>query len=274
MRNFSRFLLIGCLLALPVAAQRGGGGRGGGSHGGGGFRGGGGYHGGGGYRGGGYGGGFRSGGFGGSGFRGSGGYGGGYYRGGFRGGYGGYHHGYGRNRFFFGASFGYAYPYYGYYGGGYPYYGYPYSYYDYYGYPSSYYDYGYAPAPSYYDYGNSSAAYSSSPAPPVVIYNANTDPAPPPVRIYEPPVRSRSDVRDDAETAPPQRAGRPIYLIAFKNQDNIRAAEAYWVTGATLHYVTLQHEQKQAPLDLVDRALTNRLNRERHVDFGLPAADW
>ena len=59
-----------------------------------------------------------------------------------------------------------------------------------------------------------------------------------------------------------------------KDADNIRAAEAYWVTGATLHYVTLQHEQKQAPLDLVDRALSYRLNRERHVDFQLPAADW
>ena len=261
MRNFSRFLLIGCLLALPVSAQRGGGGRGGGSHGGGsGFRSGGGFRG---------GGGFRSGGFGGSGFRGSGGFGGGYYRGGFRGGYGGYHRGYyPGSRFFFGASFGlypYAYPYYGYYGGGFGYYGYPYSYYDYYGYPSSYYDYGYAPAPSYYNYGY-------SPAPAVVTYQA--DPAPLPVRIYEPPARTRPYVRDESETAPPERDGRPIYLIAFKNQDNIRAAEAYWVTGATLHYVTLQHEQKQAPLDLVDRALSYRLNRERHVDFQLPAADW
>jgi hypothetical protein len=41
-----------------------------------------------------------------------------------------------------------------------------------------------------------------------------------------------------------------------------------------LHYVTLQHEQKQAPLDSVDRAITYRLNRERHVDFGLPGAEW
>jgi hypothetical protein len=62
-------------------------------------------------------------------------------------------------------------------------------------------------------------------------------------------------------------------LIAFKNQDNLRAAEAYWVTGGTLHFITLQHEQRQAPLDSIDRALTNRLNRERHVDFHLPATE-
>jgi hypothetical protein len=267
MRKISWCILIGCLLALPLAAQRGGGGRGGGSHGGGGgfhggggFRGGGGFHGGSGFRGGGgFGGGFRSGGF---------------HGGGFRGGFGGFNRGFGRNRFFFGAGFGYpyygyyggGYPYYGYYGGGYPYYDYPYSYYDYYGgYPSSY-NYGYAPAPSY-DYG-----YAPSQAPVVVTYRA--DPAPQPVRVYEPPVYSRSDVRDDTQSAPPRREGRPIYLIAFKNQDNIRAAVAYWVTGATLHYVTLQHEQRQAPLDSVDRPITYRLNRERHVDFGLPGPEW
>ena len=115
-------------------------------------------------------------------------------------------------------------------------------------------------------------SYAPSSAPVVVSYR--NDPAPPPVRIYEPPARSWSDVRDDAESAPQQKDGRPIYLIAFKNQDNIRAAEAYWVTGATLHFVTLQHEQRQAPLDSVDRALTYRLNRERHVDFRLPTAEW
>jgi len=253
MRNFLRFLLIGCLVAFPVAAQRGGGSHGGGSHGGSSF------HGGGGFRSGGFSGGYRSGGF------------GGFHGGGFRGGYGGFNHGYGRSRFFFGAGFGiypYGYPFYGSYDWGYPYYGYsygPYSYYDYYGYPSSYYNYSYAPAQSYYNYG-------SSPAPVVVTYDYGTDPAPPPARVYEPTARPRSYARDNAEAAH-QNGERPIYLIAFKGQDNIRAAEAYWVTGSTLHFVTLQHEQRQAPLDSVDHALTLRLNRERHVDFRLPATD-
>ena len=64
-------------------------------------------------------------------------------------------------------------------------------------------------------------------------------------------------------------AGSPIYLIAFKDQ-NIRAAAAYWVNGQTLHYVTLEHEERQVPLTSIDRDLSMRLNRERHVQFQLP----
>ncbi len=105
-----------------------------------------------------------------------------------------------------------------------------------------------------------------------MTYNYGTDPAPAPVRAYEPPARARSYARDNSEAAP-QNGERPIYLIAFKGQDNIRAAEAYWVTGSTLHFVTLQHEQRQAPLDSLDRALTFQLNRERHVDLRLPGTD-
>jgi len=60
-----------------------------------------------------------------------------------------------------------------------------------------------------------------------------------------------------------------LYLIAF--QDNsIRAALAYWTEGSTLRYVTLDHEQKQAPVASVDRAWSERLNGERHVLFRLP----
>jgi hypothetical protein len=64
-------------------------------------------------------------------------------------------------------------------------------------------------------------------------------------------------------------SGSPIYLIATKDQ-TIRAAAAYWVDGRTLHYVTLQHEEKQLPLDSVDRNFSLQLNRERRVAFQLP----
>ena len=50
----------------------------------------------------------------------------------------------------------------------------------------------------------------------------------------------------------------------------IRAAAAYWVTGQTLHYVTLEHEERQVPLDTVDRQFSAQLNRERRVQFQLP----
>jgi len=238
MRNVARFLIIGCLTILPALAQRGGGGHGGGFHGGGG----GGFHSG--------GGGFR----GGSGF-----HGGGFYGGGFRGGYGGFRGGYGggfygRNRYFFGFGLGfYPYSYWPYYYDyGYPYYGYPNYGYSY-GYPYSAYDYGYG--------------YSSAPA---VVYQS--DPAPP-VAIYESPRTARPETREYSTGASAQSNEKPIYLIAFKNQDSLRAAEAYWVTGGTLHFITLQHEQRQAPLDSVDRGLTYRLNRERRVDFHLSATE-
>jgi hypothetical protein len=42
------------------------------------------------------------------------------------------------------------------------------------------------------------------------------------------------------------------------------------VSGDTLHYVTLEHQEKLAPLASVDRALSAQLNRERHVSFALP----
>jgi hypothetical protein len=61
----------------------------------------------------------------------------------------------------------------------------------------------------------------------------------------------------------------PIYLFAFKDH-SIRAAAAYWVDGTTLHYVTLEHESRQVPLDSVDRELSNQLNRERRVQLSLP----
>ena len=61
----------------------------------------------------------------------------------------------------------------------------------------------------------------------------------------------------------------PTFLIAFKDH-TIYAAIAYWVEGDTLHYVTNQSTHNQVSLDLVDRELSDRLNRERQVDFRLP----
>jgi len=176
--------------------------------------------------------------------------GGGY--GGFRGGYGGFGRGfygrgfYGRGFFGFGLGF-YPYSYWPYYYDyGYPYYGYSYPY-------------------SSYDYGYGGYGYASAPA---MTYQS--DPAPP---VYDPPQTARPEVREYSPGPSAHRNEKPIYLVAFKNQDNIRAAEAYWVTGGTLHFITLQHEQRQAPLDSVDRGLTNQLNHERHLNFYLPAID-
>ena len=240
-------LLLCCVLATGVWAQRGGGARGGG---GGGHMGGGGFHGGGGISHG--GGGFVSGGFrGGGGFSHGGGFVGGGFRGGgfnhgfFGGGFGrGFNHGFGR-----GFGFGFYGGYWPWYGAGYwdPYwyggYGYPYSYpyYDPYSY-SSYYDSG------YYSNPNVTVVYPQTQAAPVV-----TAPARPVINEY------RNEYGESREIT---------YLIAFKD-GNIRAAAAYWVDGNTLHYVTRQHQERTAPLDSVDRAFSEKLNRDQRVPFHL-----
>jgi len=69
--------------------------------------------------------------------------------------------------------------------------------------------------------------------------------------------------------APSGPIASPLYLITFRD-GAIRAATSYRVDGKVLHYVTLQHEEKQAPLDSLDRALTLQLNRERRVSLQLP----
>ncbi|MBI2681317.1 MAG: hypothetical protein HYX25_09970 [Candidatus Solibacter usitatus] len=202
---------------------------------------------GGGFRGGGSGGGFRGSGGGGSGFRGGSGYRGGGYSG-FRGGYsrGGYYGGYryGRPYYYggFGLGFGFYSPWY--YGG---YYG---SYYDPYYYNSYYYSPYYYPQ-TYVD-----------PAPPVIVYqNPSYTPDPP----------ARPTTREYPENAAPARAPGEsvVYLIAFQD-GSIQAAMAYWVDGNTLHYVSTRREQREAPLESVDRALTQRLNRERKLELHLP----
>ena len=235
MRVLISFTLI-CVLAGSAMAQRGGGGGGG--------RGGG-------MGGGSHGGGNRGGGMGGGGHRGGFGGGAGFGRG------GGFHHGGGYIGGFRG--FGYSYgPYYGGLGFGaswgpsYSSYITPYS-----SYISPQYDYGY--------YGGGYASYTPNitviypPQQPVTLYVEPDRPARPVTREYD---QYGQEVKREASTA-------PLYLFAFRNKV-ITAATAYWVEGKTLHYVTYDNEQKQAPLDTLDRELTMRLNSERRIEIQLP----
>jgi hypothetical protein len=59
------------------------------------------------------------------------------------------------------------------------------------------------------------------------------------------------------------------YLIAFKDH-TIYSAVAYWVEGNTLHYFTTGNTHNQVSLALVDRELTDRLNRESGTNLQLP----
>jgi len=229
-------VVIGCLLlAAPLFAQRGGG------HGGGG---------GGGMRGGGSGG--ARGGFSGGGPRGGGGFRGGESRsGGFRGGF----RGIGGYRGF--RSYGSIY-YPGFYG---------YGYYDPYLWDSGF-DYGdpgygYA-ANGYNDYGGYGSYGAPNPSPQVLVISNQTPPAP--VIIQPPPAPAAWDA---GPTAQAKRYEDTLFLLAMKD-GTIRAVLAYWVEGITVHYVTMDHEQKQTPLSSLDHSLSERLNRERNVTFRLP----
>src|SRR5207248_2118906 len=124
-------------------------------------------------------------------------------------------------------------------------------------YPS--YGFGYSYWPGFYDYGyNSYPVYSYPEYQPAsnvtVVYpqQAQTAPAPVYVERANPVVREYDEygqpVGQPAAAFSGSSSGSPLYLIALRDQ-TIRAAAAYWVDGKTLHYVTLQHEEKQAPLD-------------------------
>ena len=190
---------------------------------------------------------------------GHGGFGGGAVSGGFRGGgfSNGFRGGVGFNRFYGGYYGGYGWPYYGLgLGYGWPYYGY-----------SGYYDYPYS---SYPDAYSSYPAYQ--PSPNVTVVYPQTQPEGPAYANRATPVMREYDQYGQQlrPAGAGNASGSPIYLIALKNH-NIFAAASYSVDGATLHYVTLEHAEKQVQLDEVDRDMTQRLNGERHVAFQLPS---
>jgi hypothetical protein len=82
------------------------------------------------------------------------------------------------------------------------------------------------------------------------------------VQVYQAPGREPVESAED-DTA------NSYYLLAFKDH-SIYSAFAYWVEGDTLHYVTPQRVHNQASLSLVDRELTERLNRDRSMQVKLP----
>jgi hypothetical protein len=59
-----------------------------------------------------------------------------------------------------------------------------------------------------------------------------------------------------------------LYLIALTNH-SIYTATDYWVEDGTLHYLTSFGAHNQASLDQVDLEFTERLNRERGLEFRL-----
>ena len=122
--------------------------------------------------------------------------------------------------------------------------------------------YAYSPYASPYSGNSSDYGYAPATAPAVIVNQEfQTGPAPAAMlREYTAPAPSATVQRKYDE---------PLYLVAF-NDGVIRAVLAYWLEGAALHYVTMEHAQKQVPLASIDRALSERLNGERNVTFQLP----
>jgi hypothetical protein len=114
--------------------------------------------------------------------------------------------------------------------------------------------------------------YPGPPAPPVTINQHFGQQAAPPstqqnssIRTYDAPVTSNAP-----PPAPVEEEEQPLFLIALKDS-TVYTAVAYWVQDSTLHYVSPKNRQNQVSLDLVDRALTERLNRGRPGEVKLPA---
>jgi outer membrane protein OmpA-like peptidoglycan-associated protein len=96
-----------------------------------------------------------------------------------------------------------------------------------------------------------------------------------PTSTYDPPYASAgvTVVYPPPVSVPPPVIVAPrqiTYFIAFTDS-MVRLADEYWVSGATLHYVTPDHQLKTAPLATVDRTVSARLNMEQHVSFSLPS---
>jgi hypothetical protein len=131
---------------------------------------------------------------------------------------------------------------------GYPYWGWGYPFYGYAGFP---YGYGYSPYyydPYSYDYGYVSQPYYAAPPAREQVYS---QPSSPPANQLA--NRRRAD----------------FYLIAF-NDYTIQSAISFSVEADTIRWTTREHVEKSAPLSTVDRAFSEELNRDRHVEFHLP----
>jgi len=154
-------------------------------------------------------------------------------------------------------------------------------------YPVYYGGYGYGGDPSAYanGYGDQAPPVNPNYTPPVVINQSFVAPqANPSVRDYDTGDSGDQQSSLKIYQAPsprpygngPQQASSnddhaTIYLIAFKDHSIVQAL-GYWMEGATLHYVSVEHSLNQASLNLIDRELSQRLNSERGLEFKLPPA--
>jgi hypothetical protein len=131
------------------------------------------------------------------------------------------------------------------------------------------YGYGYGYGPAQPDQPPADNGGGNAPAQPPVVINQYFGSAPAdqgPAQDAPPSNFHYYQAPSDTEPAP---SDSTYYLIAFKDH-TIYSAVAYYTEGDTLHYFTSGNVHNQASLTLVDRALTEQLNRDRNVEVRLP----
>jgi hypothetical protein len=133
-----------------------------------------------------------------------------------------------------------------------------------YGYGSGY---GYGPAQP--DQPFSNAAGSDAPAPAPVVINQYFGSAPGGDQPQPDAAASNFHYYQAPSNEDPGPSDPSYYLIAFKDH-TIYSAVAYYAEGDTLHYFTSGNVHNQVSLSLVDRQLTEQLNRDRNVTVRLP----
>jgi hypothetical protein len=125
----------------------------------------------------------------------------------------------------------------------------------------------YAQPPAQPQQPNVTVVFPPQPAPVIVPQYGPGDaalatpnmPVPGPPSVYQPQTEQPSNDQSSIDH----------FLIALKDH-TVYSVVAYWVDGDTLHYFTGGNVHNQVSLSLVDRALTERLNRESGAEVKLP----
>lgn len=122
------------------------------------------------------------------------------------------------------------------------------------------YGYGYGEAPPQQQ-PNITVIYPPAQPQPAPVYMGPSEPPRPQIQEYVP---APANGTESGGTEP------SYYLLAFKDH-SIYSAVGYWLDGDTLHYITSGNVHNQVSLSLVDRELTEQLNKGRGVQVRLPA---
>ena len=119
------------------------------------------------------------------------------------------------------------------------------------------YDYGYPPEPN--------VIVIQQPAPQVIVQQV-------PREVVRPEIHDYKEPPPAVAAAPPGANTEGATFMIALNDGSRKSANAVWVQNGALHYVDTEDRHHQVPLQSVDRQSTRKLNRERKLDFWLPAA--